>query len=168
MQPVRGTGVVLAYCCVEGGATGTGIISSDPQFADPARLDFHLRSAYGRRDPALGAWVSDSTTSPCIDAGDPASTCVHEPQPNFGRANMGAYGNTESASRSGWNIPCDVNGDCKVNIIDMLQVRNRLGQEAATGENWKYDVNRDSRINVLDLMLVRSGLGTRCTLGSGG
>jgi hypothetical protein len=39
-------------------------------------------------------------TSPCIDAGDPASACGNEPIPNGGRINMGAYGNTAQASKS--------------------------------------------------------------------
>lgn len=39
-------------------------------------------------------------TSPCIDAGDPASVFGDERQPNGGRVNMGAYGNTVEASKS--------------------------------------------------------------------
>jgi hypothetical protein len=39
-------------------------------------------------------------TSPCIDAGDPASPIGQEPFPNGGRINMGAYGGTAEASLS--------------------------------------------------------------------
>jgi len=83
-------------------------ISSDPLFANVATGDFHLNSFAGRYFPgsglppeAVGAWVSDPEVSPCIDAGDPASDYTQEPAPNGGRANMGAYGNTEQASKSG-------------------------------------------------------------------
>jgi hypothetical protein len=38
--------------------------------------------------------------SPAIDAGDPAAPFAAESQPNGGRANLGAYGNTAEASRS--------------------------------------------------------------------
>lgn len=77
---------------------GTGNIEQDPLFADPPNGDFHERSRYGRWDGSK--WVVDPETSPAIDAGDPASDFSLEPQPNGGRANMGAYGNTPEASKS--------------------------------------------------------------------
>ena len=83
---------------------GPGNIDVDPLFADPAADDYHLKSQAGHWDPAAnggaGAWVTDSVTSPCIDAGDPASDYGNEPSPNGGRINMGAYGNTPFASKS--------------------------------------------------------------------
>ena len=99
-----------------GASPGKGDISVDPLFADPGGGDFHLKSEYGRWDPELGKWVYDSVTSPCIDAGDPGDDYSNEPEPNGGRINMGAYGNTPEASRSpglevqrvelekGWNL----------------------------------------------------------------
>ncbi|MCX5643545.1 MAG: hypothetical protein NTZ17_02495 [Phycisphaerae bacterium] len=42
----------------------------------------------------------DTVTSPCIDAGDPASAFTNEPAPNGQRVNMGADGGTEQASKS--------------------------------------------------------------------
>lgn len=42
----------------------------------------------------------DGQTSPCIDAGSPASDFSNEPDPNGGRANMGAFGGTSEASRT--------------------------------------------------------------------
>lgn len=77
-----------------------GNISVDPLFTDPAAGDFHLRSQAGRYDPATDAWVRDAVTSPCIDAGDPASAFANEPQPNGGRINLGAFGGTPFASKS--------------------------------------------------------------------
>jgi len=53
---------------------------------------------HGRFTP--GGWVLDAVTSPAIDAGDQASNYSLEPQPNGGRINLGAYGNTAEASRS--------------------------------------------------------------------
>ncbi|MCK4252133.1 right-handed parallel beta-helix repeat-containing protein [candidate division WOR-3 bacterium] len=78
--------------------SGTGNIGEDPLFADTANGDFHLKSQYGRWDGVT--WVYDDTTSPCIDAGDPADDWSNEPEPNGGRINMGAYGNTTEASMS--------------------------------------------------------------------
>jgi hypothetical protein len=55
-----------------------------PYFASVLGGDFHLQSY-----------------SPCIDAGGPSSPFSEEPQPNGGRINLGAYGNTlEAASES--------------------------------------------------------------------
>ncbi|MDY6930665.1 MAG: Ig-like domain-containing protein [Halobacteriota archaeon] len=63
---------------------GFGTISIDPEFVDPENGDFHLR-----------------TSSPCIDAGDPLDDYSNEPEDNGDRINMGAYGNTIYASKSG-------------------------------------------------------------------
>jgi hypothetical protein len=62
--------------------------------------DYHLKSQAGRWDAASESWVKDDVTSPCIDAGDPRSPIGHEPFPNGGRINMGAYGGTAEASKS--------------------------------------------------------------------
>ncbi len=72
----------------------------DPQFADAATRDFHLKSEHGRWVPALGDWTNDTVTSRLIDLGDPASPYVNEPVTNGGRVNVGLYGNTAEASRS--------------------------------------------------------------------
>lgn len=58
-------------------------ISADPQFIDATGGNFHV---------ALG--------SPTIDAGDPSSDFVSEPQPNGGRLNLGFDGNTVDAAHS--------------------------------------------------------------------
>jgi len=70
------------YCCIEGwGGGGEGNIDYNPYFVDWEGGDFHLRPR-----------------SPCIDAGDPTSPFSNEPEPNGGRVNLGAYGNTEEAT----------------------------------------------------------------------
>ena len=97
--------------------------------------DYHLKSQAGRWDTnsqnwpctRLGTgWVIDDVTSPCIDAGDPNSLIGLEPFPNGGRINMGAYGGTVEASKSYFGaslcetiIAGDINGDCKVDILDL-------------------------------------------------
>ena len=141
---------------------GPGNIYVDPLLADPANGDYHLKSQHGRWDPATQSWSLDDVTSPCIDAGDPASEYSNEPQPNFARINMGAYGNTPEASKSGWTIPGDATDDCRVNVLDLIHVRNRFGQAVSSGDNWRFDVNKDNAIDVLDLITVRNLLGTQC------
>lgn len=85
---------------IQGGWEGEGNIDVDPLFADAANDDYHLKSQGGRWDPAAGNWVTDGVTSPCIDAGDPDSSVMDEPQPNGQRIDIGAYGGTEQASKS--------------------------------------------------------------------
>ncbi|MFQ5855276.1 MAG: NosD domain-containing protein, partial [Anaerolineae bacterium] len=65
-----------------------GNIAADPAFVNAASNDFHLRST--------------PTLSPAIDAGDPSSDYANEPEPNGGRINMGAYGNTSEAATSSY------------------------------------------------------------------
>lgn len=94
----------VSYTLAEEALKGTGNLSKDPLFADSAGHDYHLRSTAGRWDPAAngksGGWVLDGAQSPAIDGADPASSFEIEPAPNGGRANLGADGNTEQASKS--------------------------------------------------------------------
>jgi predicted outer membrane repeat protein len=113
----------ISYMDVQGGWPGAGNLDADPLFAlagyralpvdltqpvDPRTDDdtawvpgdYHLVSKAGRWDAARQAWVTDSATSPCIDAGDPQSAVLDEPAPNGNRVNMGAYGGTSRASKS--------------------------------------------------------------------
>ena len=166
--------ITISYSDIKGGAAavvgsststitwGEGNIDADPAFADPVAGDYHLKSKYGRWDPNALAWQLDAITSPCIDAGDPASSALNEPQPNFGRVNLGAYGNSPQASKSGWNIPGDADDNCIVNILDLIFIRARLGQSVGSGTNSKADMNADGLINILDLIAVRGKLNTRC------
>ena len=71
-----------SFCCIEAlFLLERGNISRFPHFINAEEGDYHLRS-----------W------SPCIDAGDPASDFSQEPEPNGGRIDMGAYGNTPEAT----------------------------------------------------------------------
>ena len=121
---------------------GDGNIDCDPCFADLGYWDpngtaedanddfwvmgdYHLKSQGGRWEPDDGRRTTDEVTSPCIDAGDPASPIGDEPFPNGGIVNMGAYGGTPEASKSYFGVaPCetivagDVNGDCVVDFED--------------------------------------------------
>jgi hypothetical protein len=133
------------YCCLESSvayADGVGGVFVDPCFVQPGYWDpkgtpddlnddfwvdgdYHLKSQAGRWDPKTQAWIVDDVTSPCIDAGDPGSPIGHEPFPNGGRVNIGAYGGTAEASKSYFGKqPCetiiagDINGDCVVNFTD--------------------------------------------------
>jgi hypothetical protein len=92
--------VTASHSNIQGGWPGEGNISVNPLFADPLNYDLHLKSQAGRWDPYNLQWIKDSTTSPCIDAGDLDMPVGSEPEPNSGRINMGAYGGTVEASKS--------------------------------------------------------------------
>jgi hypothetical protein len=114
---------VIGYTDVTGGWIGTGNLKVDPLFAaagywaNPEDLtkpvsasvatavwvagDYHVMSQAGRWDPVAKAWVMDAVTSPCIDRGSPALPVGAEPLPNGNKINMGAYGGTRQASKSG-------------------------------------------------------------------
>jgi hypothetical protein len=96
------------YSCFETETPGTGNISGNPLFADPANGDYHLMSEGWRWNMLNGSWTWDFVTSPCIDAGDPTMplgdepmNVSHDPDNKYGinlHINMGAYGGTCQAS----------------------------------------------------------------------
>jgi len=59
-------------------------------------------------------------------------------------------------------LPGDTNLDCKVDILDLVFVRNRLRLDVFSADNWRADFNGDSKIDVLDLIFVRNHLNTAC------
>jgi len=56
--------------------------------------------------------------------------------------------------------PKDVNDDKRINILDMIFIRNRLNSDFDIGNNQIADVNQDSKVNILDLILVRNFFGS--------
>ncbi|KKG15165.1 putative Ig domain-containing protein, partial [Methanosarcina sp. 2.H.T.1A.15] len=74
----------------------------DPLFVNSKSGDYHLKSVAGRWNGET--WVKDSISSPCIDAGSASSAYSNEPDDNGGRINIGAFGNTKYASKSGTPI----------------------------------------------------------------
>ncbi len=90
--------IYMTYSNVEGGFEGEGNMNADPMFVDPADYDFHLQSTVGSYHD--GDWSQDQNCSPCIDAGDPQESCDNEPMPNGGRINLGAYADTDEASKA--------------------------------------------------------------------
>lgn len=135
--------IAVSHSNVQGGYAGQGNIDIDPLFVDPGYWDpngtpddpnddfyvvgdYHLKSQAGHWDRATESWIFDEVTSPCIDAGDPNAPLGAEPFPNGGYVNVGTYGGTLEASRSYFGEPVcethiagDINGDCKVDDLDM-------------------------------------------------
>ena len=56
-------------------------------------------------------------------------------------------------------LPGDVNYDGKVNVLDLLLVRNSICRDPASSPAArKADLNNDGKVNVLDLIAARNGL----------
>ncbi len=57
----------------------------------------------------------------------------------------------------------DVNGDCKVDIVDLSSVGAAFGKTTGTiGFNPNTDLNNDGGINIVDLVLVAGSFGQAC------
>lgn len=96
------TNCPASYCDSQEALAGTGNKSVDPLFVDTTY--YHLKSKAGHYANGWfsgGTWAKSSLVSPLIDAGDPASPYDREPDPRGHFINLGAYGNTDVASRSG-------------------------------------------------------------------
>ena len=67
-----------------------------------------------------------------------------------------------AVSASAAPLLSDVNADGRVNVLDLLKVRNSLGNDPAQGPEGseRADINGDAKINVLDMLGVRNDLGS--------
>ena len=90
----------ISFSDIQGGFSGLGNIQADPLFVNPGS-DYHLLSLGGYWDESLQTWLPGSAQSPGIDAGDPSFSEGNEPMPHGQRINLGAYGGTAYASKSG-------------------------------------------------------------------
>jgi photosystem II stability/assembly factor-like uncharacterized protein len=77
-----------SYRDYDGVATGPSAndVNLSPKLVYPAGGDYRLKGG-----------------SPCIDAGNPSDPVGDEPSPNGGRINIGSYGGTKNATRTGFN-----------------------------------------------------------------
>ena len=69
---------------------------------------------------------------------------------------------TATAVYETWPIRGDANRDCRVDVIDLLFIRNRFNMDPDAGDNWQADVNGDGRINILDMFMIRPLVNTSC------
>jgi predicted outer membrane repeat protein len=107
---VYGDMPIITYSCVQDADPndeliykGIGNIDDDPCFISPGRwVERTPGTVPAALQDAEAVFVGGDyhllPDSPCIDAGDPESDFSREPEPNGGRINMGAYGNTPQAA----------------------------------------------------------------------
>ena len=151
-------------------AWGSGNIDADPLFVDPGHWD----------DNGTPAEPSDDKFdyhllpgSPCIDAGtndiDNPDTPEVETLPATDIAGIRRVidGNRDGCATVDMGayeyLPGDVNYDGKVNVLDLILVRNSMGRDPASSPAArKADLNADGRVDVLDLLAARNALNTSC------
>jgi hypothetical protein len=126
----------VRYCCIQGGWTnGVGNIDDEPLFYDDPNdpNNFHL-----------------SSTSPCIDKGNPYADYSDETDiDGEGRVKDGDANGTEivdmGADEFYWS-PADFNGDRIVNFIDYARFANAWDSNDSNS-NWDPDCNIGTPVN---------------------
>jgi hypothetical protein len=174
VQILGGDGTSMpAFCCIQDWErVDLNNIFYDPCFVSPGTWedpcdtpedkfddvwvmgDYHLKSMFGRWDPNQSDWVYDTSTSPCIDTGDPNSVRTGELWPHGTRINMGAYGGIPQASmsRSTSGHAADLNNDYMINLSDLSvfdEAWSRKELPPCAG-----DVDRNGLIETEDLQIV--------------
>ena len=81
----------------------------DSTTSNAGSRDYHLESKAGHY--SSGKWVTDSVSSTLIDAGYSSSSYSKEPSPNGGVVNIGRYGNTAQASKSGSAVSNEIDAE---------------------------------------------------------
>jgi hypothetical protein len=114
---------------------------------NPENMDYHIKSTSGRWDGT--AWVNDTETSPCLDAGDLTSDFSNEPELNGGRVNVGVYGNTSEASKSS-----------TADMTDYLEISNFIYPNPTTARLFisKEYVNDFYKIYTLTGKVILNGI----------
>jgi len=173
--------VTVKHCNIAGGqsaafltegctlAWGAGNIDADPLFVDTGRWDDAGTPGDASDDVFILGDYRLLPGSPCIDAGtndvdNPATPDV-EALPDMDLAGIariidGDLDGTATIDIGAYEyLPGDVNYDGKVNILDLISVRNSLGKDAASDPAARRcDVNNDGAVNVLDVIAVRNRL----------
>jgi len=109
--------------------------------------------------PPFGAWYAAVSTF-TVEPGTALDTVVVTAD-SMGSVIDSVAVYTRSLNRVA-TIPGDANLDCKVSILDLIFIRNRIGQSASSGDNAMADLNVDGKVNILDLIFARNHIGDKC------
>ncbi|HUU97659.1 MAG TPA: dockerin type I domain-containing protein [Phycisphaerae bacterium] len=67
----------------------------------------------------------------------------------------------DTAYAAYYTLAGDVTRDGRVNLLDLIKVRNRMLTGGGDEHCGEYDANRDGAVNVLDLIYIRNHLGSK-------
>jgi len=147
---------------------GPGIIDSDPRFVRSGYWDDNGTPKYSD-DTFIPGDYHLLPGSPCIDAGtndvDNPDTPEIETLPATDLAGLprvidGDLDGTATVDIGAYEyLPGDANYDGRVNVLDLILVRNSLGRDPASSlEARKADLNYDGKVDIMDLLLARGRL----------
>jgi len=124
------------------------------------------------------AGITDYTTScddqEVVDLTAPSSATVDDVDYRFvrwivddveeaqGQTGVQITMDNKHTAEASYDLLGDVTGDCVVNVLDFIGVRNHMYEDPATGDNWRYDLTGDGSINILDMISVRNHVRARC------
>jgi len=148
---VRDRGLVLSVLSapiidvvVGGSRPGTTPYSADCGDLEVVNLTAPLSVTSGDLEYRLVGWLVDGAgRPPCRTTVDIAMDANH-----CAEAVYSLYG--------------DVTGDCQVNVLDLIAVRNHLYEDVGTDDNCLYDLSGDGSITVLDMIAARNHMYTGC------
>lgn len=174
--PALSASSVPTYSCIQGGSSGAGDISADPQFVDVDGPD---------NNPAT--WEDNDyrllTSSPCVDSGDNSALSADlgdldgdgnlvEPIPFdlwlstrraeiFGMANVGV-GSAPVVDMGAYETHCpgDLDGDGHVDLTDLALLLAHFGARPMMAVDG--DLNHDRVVDLADLGLLLASFGTSC------
>jgi len=128
-------------------------IEASPEYANQSKKDYHLKSRAGRWNGS--SWINDSISSPCIDAGYELSDYSAEPEDNGKRINIGTYGNTKYASKSGNSTAGNVQAP---NFTELQITINKSDQcdPAIYGDRIVWNDNRNGNSDIYLYILSTS------------
>jgi len=163
--------VAFSQCLVSGGREsvsledgaditwGPGNIDADPLLVDPGHWNDNGTPDDPSDDTFLPGNCNLLPSSPCIDAGTNDLPVLYiKTMPD--RIDGDLDGDRVFDIGKAEYLPGDVNYDGKVNVLDLILVRNSLGRDPASSiEARKADANADGAVNVEDLIFVRGQLG---------
>ena len=140
-------------------AWGLGNADGDPLLVDPGHWDDNGTPDDPSDDTFVPGDYSLLPGSPCIDAGTNDLPVLYiKTMPD--RIDGDLDGDRVFDIGKAEYLPGDVNYDGKVNVLDLILVRNSLGRDPASSiEARKADANADGAVNVEDLIFVRGQLG---------
>jgi len=129
----------------EGAQASPSNIEVYPEYANRSKNDYHLKSKAGRWNGSN--WVNDSISSPCIDTGYEFSDYSAEPEDNGNRINIGAYGNTKYASKSGNSTASNIQAP---NFTEIRITTNKSDQcdPAIYGNRIVWNDNRNGNTDI--------------------
>jgi len=145
------------YSCVQGGATGAGNVSADPQFEDVTTDDFRLKLSSPLIDAGANASVPAGTTEDL--AGNPRFVDIAS-TPDTGTGtppivDLGAYERQVEVTP----CPADLDHDGVVNAADLSRLLADWGQTGGKSGFLPADLDQDGIVNAADLSMLLAAWG---------